>query len=386
MEEILQAPRYSLSKDRRLLLLENIISHVPHFIFWKDTQSAYLGCNYNYAKLIGLDSPQQLIGKTDYDLDWCSDGDTADFFRLRDKEAMSGKHIRNLEQILSLPDGKKLVVLVDKVPLFDENSNVIGILAVATDITALKESEVELMKAKRLAEVANVAKATFLANMSHDLRTLLNGIIGCTEILRMKTKDSENLEFVNGIYNSGKLLLNLMEGILDFSKAESESVTYVETTFNLKEVVQQVVSAMHEQAQRKGITMDLNFIGRIPAKVIGDCNYLRRVLVNLLGNSVKFTNQGSITTTVKYLGKKGDQGLFEIMVEDTGIGIPEDKFEYIFDRFTRVDPAYNSQYPGNGLGLAIVKQALNKMKGDIRVFSEVGKGTQFLVKIPLRAE
>src|SRR5688572_3917101 len=142
------------------ILLENIILHIPNFIFWKDTNFQYLGCNENYAQLLGLKSPTDIIGKTDYDLEWHSDGHTANFFRQRDQEILDGKTIINLEQCLSTKTHNKVVVILNKIPLYDEDNNIIGILGVSTDITSLKHAEEnEKLALHQLAEAKAKAKA-----------------------------------------------------------------------------------------------------------------------------------------------------------------------------------------------------------------------------------
>jgi len=164
----------------------NIISNIPQFIFWKDTGSIYLGCNENYAKLVGLNSSSEIIGKTDYDIGWLADGDTAEIFRERDADVMSGNLLVNVEQVLSVPSGKKITVLINKAPILDNDGKVLGILGMATDISARKQVQIELEEAKEHAEQSSQSKSDFIANMSHDFRTPLNAIMSMAEVLRLQ--------------------------------------------------------------------------------------------------------------------------------------------------------------------------------------------------------
>ena len=173
------------------VFLKNISQSLPNFIFWKDKKSVYLGCNENFARLVGLSKPEDIIGKTDTDLNWQPTGHSAEEFIKGDQETLNGHPLTNREETLALPNGKKLITLVSKLPILDDDHQVLGIVGYFTDITLLKKKERALQQAKRQAEIANQAKSVFITNISHDLRTPLTGLLGMAEILQQEVKTQQ---------------------------------------------------------------------------------------------------------------------------------------------------------------------------------------------------
>jgi two-component system aerobic respiration control sensor histidine kinase ArcB len=361
---------------------QHILKSLPYYIFWKNKDSVYIGCNDNFSNLVGRKTSENLIGLTDYDLGW-GKGE-ADFFRLADKKVMEGKSQVNLEEILIRPDGSKIVMLVSKVPVQNKIGETIGLLGISTDITKLKETEQELIIAKEKAELANQAKSDFIASMSHDLRTPLNAILGMTDILCVKRHYPEQEEYISIMNQGGKNLLRLIEDVLSFTKLEAGKLELHLEVFDLRHLVEEVINMVSHQASERKIKLIVSYSNDVPRNVSSDPTAIRRILINLIGNAIKFTEQGHIMVAVET--EKIEAGIAHLVltVEDTGIGIPENKLDSIFERFTRIEPSYKSRYEGIGLGLSIVKELAQNLGGRIEVKSQLRKGSTFYCFLPVK--
>ena len=246
------------------VFLKNITRSLPQFIFWKDAQSVYLGCNENFARLVGLHSPEDIAGKSDMDLNWQPTGHTADVFRRGDQETLSGHPLNNQEEILVLPSGKKLITLVSKLPILDDDNQVLGIVGYFTDITPLKKKEREFRQAKRQAEAANQAKSVFITNMSHDLRTPLTGLLGMAEMLRQEVQTAQGKAAAEDLFKASAMLLNLVNEIIDFSRCESGDFPIQEIKFDLLAVVQNMADLLKPSAQEKNLRFNIQLDERLP--------------------------------------------------------------------------------------------------------------------------
>ncbi len=247
----------------------------------------------------------------------------------------------------------------------------------AHEIEVRKNIEEALKKAKVEAESANRAKSTFLANMSHEIRTPLNGIIGLLQLLDNQLPTDDLKEYLQLMDLSAKNLMNLINDILDFSKIESGKMVLEKTDFSIRDVVNAICRTFEYMAQEKGVDLESRVEDDVPELITGDPGRLSQILVNLVSNAVKFTNEGKITVTVSTSEtcEKGITLFFE--VADTGIGISEDKLKLIFDSFSQADPSTTRNYGGTGLGLAIARRLVTLMKGTISVESNPGKGSRF---------
>lgn len=281
-------------------------------------------------------------------------------------------------------EGKIIWIKDTSFPIFDDQNNLIGFAGIAEDITKHVLHEQELREAKQRAEVANQAKSDFLAMVSHELRTPLNAILGMAQILHTQGLSPILKEYVDIITNAGNNLLALVNDVLDFVKLEAGKLSFLQQPFNLKDLITQIIQSMQYQANEKGLFLSSTYPNELSKLVIGDQNRVRQILVNLLSNSIKFTEQGHINVSVKCIEKSKRKALFEIAVTDTGVGIRKDKLEYIFEKFSQLYSVYYRKHKGLGLGLTITKELVEKMGGKIEVTSEFGKGSQFRVALPLQ--
>lgn len=244
-----------------------------------------------------------------------------------------------------------------------------------------KDIQFQINKNKQLEDI-NVLKDTFLANMSHEIRTPLNGIIGMTDIIKMTELDKEQIEYVNIINTCGMQLLSLINDILDYSKFVAGKMKIIESKINLRKLIEECYEFIKLQATNKNIEMIIDIDNNVPNYIRSDEKKLKQVIINILSNSVKFTEKGSIKTIIRYEKIKKKQTL-KITINDTGIGIEKNKLNDIFSSFIQVDNSYSRKYDGTGLGLTIVKQILKLLGGNIKVESEINKGTKMVINIPI---
>jgi len=275
-------------------------------------------------------------------------------------------------------------------PLRDENGHISHIFIMiqdSTDIDAanyfFKEEKQRAEKLALDASAANIAKSEFLANMSHEIRTPMNGIMGMTYLLMDTNLDSEQNDYLKTIQNSSDALLTIINDILDFSKIEAGKLDLENISFDLHRTIEDISELMAPKAAEKGLELAGIIANDVPQLVKGDPGRLRQILVNLVGNAIKFTETGGVSIKVELLETNSEENevFLHFSVSDTGIGIPTEKIDKLFQSFSQVELSTTRKYGGTGLGLAISKQLVNLMKGDIGITSEPGKGSCFWFKI-----
>ncbi|MFN3850203.1 MAG: ATP-binding protein [Spirosomataceae bacterium] len=280
--------------------------------------------------------------------------------------------------------GKRIPILLSITCVRNKENEIIGYVGVAEDYRAKKQVQEELINAKNAAETAAQAKNTFLANMSHEIRTPLNAIIGFTELLSQSNLDKLQQDFINNIQVAGDYLLVIINDILDLSKIESGQLVIESYPFNIATSLQHVYDLLKVKASQNNNIFNLIIADDLPELILGDKGRINQILVNLAGNAIKFTKNGSVTISLKKIFENVDTVILQFSVKDTGIGIPKDKLETIFERFTQAEASTTRKFGGSGLGLSIVKQLVAMQKGELFVESELGEGSEFRCTIPFK--
>jgi PAS domain S-box-containing protein len=501
---------YTRELNHEKELLNYVISNIPLYVFWKDKEGKYLGCNQKFASVAGVGSKENICDKTDYDLAWPEA--EAKIASQADRQVMEKKELHlDVEEIHQQASGKEAVFLTSRVPLEDESGNVMGMLGICADITerkvaeeALRQSELfyrqtlesipamvfttrpdgycdyqsqqwveftgvpmsdhlgdgwnkllhpedrqrafaawrnaveerepydleyrvrrhdgeyewfkvcgrpirneageivrwfgtalnidqmvrtqeELRQAKETAEAATRVKGQFLANMSHELRTPMAGVLGMLDLALLGELSAEQRGYLETVKKSANSLLRILNDILDFSRIEAGRLSFIREPFLLHELVRVAVDQFDHEARRKGLDLVLEIAPGTPEMMKGDEGRVRQILLNLIGNAVKFTEWGRVTVRVA-AGDSAAAGRREVIftVTDTGIGIPGENRQAIFLPFSQADASFTRRFGGTGLGLAISKEVAERMGGTISFTSEPGVGSTFVVTLPLR--
>jgi two-component system aerobic respiration control sensor histidine kinase ArcB len=380
----------NFDKDAALIALQNevdtlrtILAMMPGHLYWRNKEGYYLGCNTNIANIINYESVDELIGKRPVDfmsVELATQVDKIDF------EVINTEKEQSIEEQGYSSDGTAAIYLTRKSPFYDREGRVQGVLGISFDITERKVIEEKLKIAKEKAETANRAKSQFLAMISHELRTPLTSIIGFANFIRQGHVDPEKKEeYVTHILNSGSYLLSLINSLLDYNKLENNKFELIDYPVNFKTLAEDVITMLSASAELKQLSLLLDFDDSIPDYLLTDEKIFLQILINLIGNAIKFTENGNITLRMKCLTLKKKTATLQIAVEDTGIGIPEEEQQAIFRRFYQLENVYtrNESLTGTGLGLAIVKKLVHLLGGKMQVTSELNKGSNFYFNVTL---
>lgn len=366
----------SLQQQR---VLQGILHHVPHAVFWKDVAGRYLGCNENFAQDAGLRSIEAIVGMTDFDLPWTPE--QAAYYRRCDRAVIeSGESLLNFEETQLQSDGTQATLLTSKVPLYDPDGAVEGVLGIYVDITPRKRMEEELrQKNEQLMEVDRL-KSAFIGSVSHELRTPLTSIRGYGEFLEDQLGGpltADQAEYVARIMKSSAHLQGLVDDLLDFARMEAGAFAIALSSAELGAKIREVIESFQPQGLEKGVRLtaslpDGPLLARMDAARVG------QVLINLVGNALKFTPpDGRIE-----VGVSEDAAEWRVTVSDSGLGIAAENLPQLFERFYQVDPSNTHQTGGTGLGLSISKALVEAHGGRIGVTSRLGEGSTFWFTLP----
>lgn len=269
------------------------------------------------------------------------------------------------------------------IKLIDQRGHDGDVVSLALNITSTIRYEKRLKEARARAEAANRAKSSFLANMSHEIRTPMNGVVGMADLLKDTDLTEEQLLYANTIKNSGEALLVIINDVLDYSKIEAEKLVLHPEPFDLERCIHELIMLMQPKARDQGLEILLDYDLFLPTQFIGDPGRLRQVLTNLIGNAIKFTLEGHVLIRVTGVQNENGSAQVHVTVEDTGIGIPEDKIKHVFGEFNQVDGEHNRRFEGTGLGLAISQQLIQLMGGEIWAESTLDAGSTFGFRISM---
>jgi PAS domain S-box-containing protein len=359
--------------------IRQVIDLIPDLIFVKDKEGRLILVNEAMAKTFNK-SISEIENKLNSEIH--SNKDEVKQYSSIDKLVLERNYMITQEENFTKEDGSIRIYKTTKMPIRNSD-NTRFVLAFAKDITDEIEYQNNLIKLKETAEQTSKMKSEFLANMSHEIRTPLNGILGMSAILSETKLDAEQKEVVETIITSGDSLLIILNDILDYSKIEAGKIEFEHSEFNIAKCIQDVQNLFLYKAKEKGLDLLVEIDPLIPEFLIGDHFRIRQILINLIGNSLKFTSKGSIQIKLNFIAKNFDKREIQFQIIDTGIGIEEEKIGRLFQSFSQVDSSITRKFGGTGLGLAISSKLVNLMGGKLSVESEFGKGTNFYFNILL---
>ncbi|HEU4683175.1 MAG TPA: PAS domain S-box protein [Nitrospira sp.] len=363
--------------------IESLFEHLPNMVFVKDAKDLrFVRFNKAAEELLGYPR-SELLGKTDHDL---FPVEQAACFTATDRETLDGGRLTDIpgEPVQTKSKGIR-ILHTKKLPICDASGSPQYLLGISEDITERKEAEQTLISARIAAEEASKAKSDFLANMSHEMRTPLTAIVGISDYLLRSGLTQEQRQLVQRCLSASDGLLRLIEDLLLAAKTESGTLELVAETFILREVIAEAVDLLRTEAEAKGLTLSLELAASLPSHVQGDAHRLQQVLLNLIRNAIKFSDDGHITVTATTTSDSRHTHLIQFTIADTGVGIDASQCSLIFERFSQAVSRANRQYGGVGLGLSISKRLVELMGGRIWVESEKGNGSRFSFTVPLRA-
>ncbi len=399
VRDISDRKRVEVELSKQKEFLQTIIDIVPSSIFVKDPDGKFIVVNQAAAVVYGV-PPQNLLGKTDADFN--DDAAQVAEFLATNREVMDTRQSKSFpEQMIINTQGEPFWFKTIISPFCPYGDEVQGIIGSSTNITDLKQTELALQKAKDEAEAANRAKSLFLANMSHELRTPLNVILGFAQVMsRDEGVTAEQHEHLSIILRSGDHLLNLINSILDLSKIEAGQISITTTDFDLHELLHGLRTMLTLRAESKGLQFRVNSAPDVPHFISTDANKLRQILINLLGNAIKFTDQGVVALHVAIAPQPPSSSQISspnplapfcdrpqtwliCQVEDSGHGIPDEDLNQIFEAFNQSDQGKLSAEGGTGLGLTISSKFAQLLGGNLTVTSQIGVGTTFQLALPI---
>jgi PAS domain S-box-containing protein len=359
--------------------LSTMLTTIPAYVYFKDSDLRYVMVNQPFAELIGA-TAESIKGKQLQDI--IPGYNNADYIVNEKRVLETGIPLYNIEEEIIHQDRKRWVSS-NLAPIRNSLNEIAGLIGISWDITERKLHEEELHEAKEEAEAGTLAKNEFIASVSHEFRTPMNGILGLADIMRNSPLSDEQSDLLKGITTSAQNLLVLLNDVLDFSAIEAGKMTMDYQPFLLDRVMEDISLMIKMKADEKSLRFNIITDKNVPNHLIGDSNRLRQILINLTNNSVKFTESGKIDVCISVVEHSEDKATLRFEVRDTGMGIPEKAINSLFRVFSRVKQDKTKLIAGTGLGLSICKKLIDMMNGQIGVESTEGKGSTFWFVIPL---
>lgn len=368
-------------------LLAQVFNDLPIRVYWRDADMRFIGANPGFLRDFGIETVQGLRDE--------------DIPQLKANKGLRGRDLQtfslrsaacNQEMQLKFHDAEGGVRWVEhsSVPLYNETGEIVGILGSYYDISSIKRATEEMSQARETAEqaraeaeAANLAKSDFLANMSHEIRTPINAIVGMANLALKTDLNDKQRRYVKVIESSSQALLGVINDILDFSKIEANKLTIERIPFDLDEVLGTLADMFAYKAYDKGLEFIINLPANIPTLLVGDPLRLQQVLINLVSNAIKFTEDGEINVSCTLLDRTEHKVWLRIEVKDTGMGMSAEQAARLFNAFTQADTSTTRKFGGTGLGLTISRRLVTLMEGDIGVSSTPGQGSNFFIELVL---
>lgn len=363
----------TISKDRNLALNQAMMNTIPDSLYYKNLSGGYLGCNKAYEELIGL-SEDQLVAKTAADI---FEPEKAFAIERVEQKIIASNEVHIEQETIVGEDGETRLVRWLYSAITSSTGEALGILGLGQDITEQQMSMRNLSFAAEQAEKANQVKGEFIANISHEIRTPMNSIIGMLQLVQDSSVDSSQQSYLKIAETSAQNLLSVINNILDFSKASAEKLEVESATFSISKVLESSFANSMPKAMQKGIMLDIQLPQNFPEYLQGDEIKLGQIFTNLIGNAVKFTEQGQVLVTGEVLEQSDTTEQLCFYIRDTGIGIEEEQQKKVFEAFSQADSSVTRKYGGTGLGLTITCQLVELLNGSIELESQVGVGTVF---------
>lgn len=350
-----------------------------------DSKQNIVLANEAFSNIVGMSS-DEILGKSIKAFPWDSLGDEP--FSNNDapwsRALTEAQAVMNLRVRLSLDDERYVTFMTNCSPVLAREGKAQGVLISFDDVSELEQKEIELQISKEEAEAANRSKSEFLANMSHEIRTPMNAILGFTEVLkRGYGNPAESKKYLNTISSSGNHLLTLINDILDLSKVEAGKIELELVEAEPQQFIHEILTVMRVKAEEKNLALDFHPQGEMPVRLKTDASKLRQILINLVGNAIKFTEQGSVSIISRFIDSDSPPRL-QLEVVDTGVGMTEQQANTVFESFVQADSSITRRFGGTGLGLSISKKFALALGGDITIKTEAGKGSSFLLELPVQ--
>lgn len=362
-------------------MFDDIMNHIPGHVYWLNKNNVYVGCNTEHAIHVGLQNRKDIVGKTNFDMPWKEKAEEVN--STNNKVMKSGSPFIIKESGIVM--GVHAVYLSNKVPLRNKDHEIVGLLGISIDITEQEKLQKQLKLEKAKAECANEAKTEFIANMSHDIRTPLSGVVGLGGIAEKEINNPDAKAKVHDMVQSADELLNMLNEILEVVSLDNTTVNDIhEEPFDLPHLVQTIVDLEKASIDLKNIKLLHSIDTKIPSLLVGDYKKIHHILLNLVSNAIKFTEKGHVHIKIKLSNKLKNKVKLLFEVADTGQGIPKESLEQVFEIFYKITPSYKGLGKGHGIGLHIVKTYVELLGGKVRVASKENKGSKFSFSLTLK--